>query len=105
MTEFNVGDRVVFNEGYSMFGFDLRPGMLGTVVNVFNYADEDPDIFVAWDEDVGGHDCDGLAEYGHGLIVGPFYISVCNGEDDINDAFEYDESAFLQMIAESSAIL
>lgn len=73
MKGFNVGDRVKFIYEPGFNGGRLVAGSIGTVAtsraNVFGNL-----IGVVWDECMGGHDLDGMCEYGYGWWLEEEYI-------------------------------
>lgn len=64
-------------------------GSTGTVVYIDAHI-----IFVDWDEDVGGHDCDGRAREEHGWNVTEDQIEVIQ---TANVQYEVDEDEFKRM--------
>lgn len=105
---FNIGDRVRF---VGTSANPIRPGSTGTVVDFGLDSVKDGVIMrrttveeravygVEWDEDVGGHDCDGNAKQGYGWRVRGIYLDY---EDD--GLFEYDDAAFVEMLSEAASI-
>ena len=66
MAEFRVGDRVraIHDDRYRKL-----EGKLGTVVEVEGFS-----IGVAFDSDIDGHTCGGLARMGHGWYLPGYYL-------------------------------
>lgn len=71
-SKFRKGDRVYALWDNLSGNRSIQTGYTGTVVDVFQHED-DPDWYevgVRWDEEImGGHNCDGSCETGHGWYV------------------------------------
>lgn len=81
---FNVGDRVECIRDSPDNNGSISVGMQGVICTiVYNTS---PHIGVRWDEEVGGHDCQGECSNGYGWFVTASDIK----RIDDNDEFEVD---------------
>ena len=86
---FEIGDMVRSIVNYPDNNQNIVIGSKGTIVNIdYNI------IYVEWDDDVGGHTCDGRATDGHGWNVEQSQIEL---EDD-GIQYEFNEEEFRLLI-------
>ena len=93
---FEVGDRVECIVDCPDDNEDIYAGYLGTVCEEPEDSGDDQWIGVCWDEDVGGHDCSGNCEDGHGWRV---YASQLVLHQECDDKpFPFDEKEFKELL-------
>lgn len=88
---YNVGDRVRCIVDFPDNNSNIVRGNTGTVVHC-----EDGIVYVAWDNYVNGHDCDGYGnvEFGYG-----WNVSFDEIELEVDDVqYEFDEEKFKELI-------
>ena len=77
---FMLGERVVLIKERTDNDL-LYIGAVGTVCD----TDDNIEIGIAWDDNVGGHACDGHCEKDHGWYVKRSDIELYSANDDINE--------------------
>ena len=77
-----VGDRVVCisNQGYGRRVFDKE----GVVCYVPNNFHPNMLISVRWDDDIGGHNCSGRCDFGHGWNISIDCLALINNIPKVN---------------------
>ena len=95
MNEFFYGDRVVLIVDQPAGDQRLRRGMTGMVCDVYDPDDGQPGIW--WDDEMGGHHCNGTCPDGHGWYVYSDWLEPEDGGDEtvITPASDNDLSALL----------
>ena len=93
---FEMGDRVECIVDHPDDNEYLVIGSIGTVCEESEDDVDDPFISVCWDEDIGGHDCDGSCEDGYGWRVFASQLALYQECDD--KPFPFDEKEFKELL-------
>ena len=78
---FMLGERVVLIKERA----DNDMLYIGAVGTVCDTDDRISDIGIEWDDDIGGHMCNGNCANGHGWYVGRSQIELYGTNEDINE--------------------
>lgn len=73
--DYHVGDRV---RALGCNWFNVQAEDTGTVVFVFDYSN----VGVQWDENIGGHSCDGHGKQGYCSWEVPYTIEIIQTEQE-----------------------
>lgn len=88
---FDIGDRVRCLVDSPDDNDNITVGSMGTVCGFDDYVNY---IYVDWDDDVGGHNCEGMARQSHGWNVPPEGLELM----DDDEPFECDDDAFRSFV-------
>lgn len=76
--DYHVGDRV---RALGCNWFNVQTEDTGTVVFVFDYSN----VGVQWDENIGGHSCDGHGKQGYCSWEVPYSIEILHEQEGIKE--------------------
>lgn len=88
---FSIDDRVRCIVDSPEGNSNISIGSMGTVCGLDEFGEY---ICVDWDDDVKGHNCDGMAKQSHGWNVPPEDIELM----DDDEPFECDDDAFKRFV-------
>ena len=91
MSRFSVGDRVISVVDAPDGNKGIHIGSTGVVCRTSTGR-----FAIYWDEDVGGHSCEGYCPNGHGWWVGACDVELDDETDD--EPFDFNEDEFNKLV-------